>query len=208
MLRARDTSNIVTAHSPLPEIVESIDGHSVDDVTDKHPLPLVFAEDENGFINNGQPPAKRPRRVSSASSSARPEDLNRKEKMLDSHEWQAQRIVGERQTPSGMEYEIRVEKTVWLPRMTLHTKLVRRYRAEQRAATRVYTSGLMRKWMFDGFLWPKTPQVSRKSPTLFGQATIPEPSTPHIGRGCQDSTSRVHKPLTLSSRLNDHSCSP
>jgi hypothetical protein len=67
-----------------------------------------------GFINNGQPPAKRPRRVSSASSSARPEDLNRKEKMLDSHEWQAQRIVGGRQTPSGMEYEIRVEKTVWL----------------------------------------------------------------------------------------------
>jgi hypothetical protein len=67
-----------------------------------------------GFINNGQPPAKRPRRVSSASSSARPEDLTRKEKMLDSHEWQAQRIVGGRQTPSGMEYEIRVEKTVWL----------------------------------------------------------------------------------------------
>ena len=37
---------------------------------------------------------------------------------------------------------------------------------------------------------------------------ILEPSKPHIGRGCQDSTSRVHKPLTLSSRLNDHSCFP
>ena len=91
-------------------------------------------------------------------------------------------------TPSGMEYEIRVEKTVWPPRMTLHTKLVRRYRAEQLAATRVYTSGLMRKWMFDGFLWvwpgpwPKTLQVSRKSAALFGQGTIPEPSTPHIGK--------------------------
>jgi hypothetical protein len=87
MLRARDTSNTVTAHSPLPEITDSIDGRSVDDATDKHPLPLVFAEDENGLISNGQPPAKRPRRASSASSSARPEDLNRKEEMLDSHEW-------------------------------------------------------------------------------------------------------------------------
>ena len=127
----------MTAHSPLQEIADSIDGRSVDDATDKQPLPLVFAKDENGLVNNGQPPAKRPRRASSASSSARLED--RKEEMLDSHEWQAQRIVGERQTPSGMEYEVRVEKTVWLPRATLHTKLVRRYRAEQRAATRVRT---------------------------------------------------------------------
>jgi hypothetical protein len=63
----------------------------------------VFAEDENGLINNGQSPVKRPRRAS-------------KEEMLDGHEWQAQRIVGERQTTSGLEYEVRVEKTVWLPR--------------------------------------------------------------------------------------------
>jgi hypothetical protein len=139
MLRARDISNTVTAHSLLPEIIDSIDGRSVDDATDKHSLPLVFAEDENGLVNNGQPPAKRLRRASSASSSARPEDLNQKKEMLDSHEWQAQRIIGERQTPSGMEYEVRVEKTVWLPRATLHTKLVRRYRAEQRAATKVRT---------------------------------------------------------------------
>ena len=43
--------------------------------------------------------------------------------MLDGHEWQAQRIVGERQISSGLEYEVRVEKTVWLPKATLHTKL-------------------------------------------------------------------------------------
>jgi hypothetical protein len=49
MLRARDTSNTATAHSSLPEIADSIDGRSVDDATDKHPLPLVFAEDENGI---------------------------------------------------------------------------------------------------------------------------------------------------------------
>jgi hypothetical protein len=126
MRHARDTSNTAIAHSPLPEIADSIDGRAVDDVTAKRPRPLtfdVFAEDENGLINNGQSPVKRPRRAS-------------KEEMLDGHEWQAQRIVGERQTTSGLEYEVRVEKTVWLPRATLHTKLVRRYRAEQRA-TRV-----------------------------------------------------------------------
>jgi hypothetical protein len=140
MHHARDISNTAIAHSPLPEVADSIDGRATDDVTDKHPHPLVFdvfAGDENGLVNNGQPPAKRPRRASS--TSVRPEDLNRKEEMLDGHEWQAQHIVGERQTPSRLEYEVRVEKTVWLPRATLHTKLVRRYRAEQRAATRVRT---------------------------------------------------------------------
>jgi hypothetical protein len=86
--------------TPLPEIADDVDGTAVDDVTDKHPRLLafdVFAEDENRLVNNGQPSAKRLRRVSSASSSIRPEDLNRKETMLDCHEWQAQRIVGERQ---------------------------------------------------------------------------------------------------------------
>jgi hypothetical protein len=67
-------------------------------------------------------------------------DLNRKEeKMLDGHEWQAQCIVGERQTPPGLEYEVSVAKTLWLPMATLDTKSVRRYRAEPRSATRVRT---------------------------------------------------------------------
>jgi hypothetical protein len=39
-------------------------------------------------------------------------DLNRGEETLDDHEWQAQRIVGERQTSSGLEYEISVESVV------------------------------------------------------------------------------------------------
>jgi hypothetical protein len=70
MRHARDTSNTAIAHSPLPEIADSIDGRAVDDVTGKRPRPLVFdvsAEDENGLVNNGQSPAKRPRRASSAS---------------------------------------------------------------------------------------------------------------------------------------------
>jgi hypothetical protein len=61
-------------------------------------------------------------------------DLKRGGMMSDDHEWQAQHIVGERQTPSGLEHEVSVQKTLWLPRATLDTKLVRRYRAEHRAA--------------------------------------------------------------------------
>jgi hypothetical protein len=57
--------------------------------------------------------------------------------MSDDHEWQAQRIIGERQTSSGLEYEVSVQKMLWLPRATLDSKLVRKYRAEHRAATRV-----------------------------------------------------------------------
>jgi hypothetical protein len=133
-------------------------GVTLEDGTDKSPPPFVFdvfAEDDDGLVNNVQPPAKRQRRASSASSSVRTEqaptplvvnlsndvgpsaDLNREEeKTLDGHEWQVQCIVGERQTPSGLEYKVSVAKTLWLPRATLDTKLVRRCRAEQRSATR------------------------------------------------------------------------
>jgi hypothetical protein len=128
--------------------------------TDKRPRPFVFdvfAEDDDELVDDGQPPAKRRRRASSASSSVRSEQartlpvvnlphgvelhagFTRKEETMEGHEWQARRIVGERQTPSGLEYEVSLEKTLWLPKATLDTKLVRRYRAEQRAATRVRT---------------------------------------------------------------------
>ena len=59
--------------------------------------------------------------------------------MTDDHEWQAQPIVRERQTSSGLEYEVSVQKTLWLPRAMLDTKLMRKYRVEHRAATRVRT---------------------------------------------------------------------
>jgi hypothetical protein len=36
-----------------------------------------------------------------------------------------------------VEYKASVQKTLWLPRAALDTKLVRRYRAEQRTATRI-----------------------------------------------------------------------
>jgi hypothetical protein len=66
-------------------------------------------------------------------------DFTRGEETMEGYEWQAQSIVGERQIPSGLEYEVSFGKTLRLPKATLNTKLVRRYRAEQRAATRVRT---------------------------------------------------------------------
>jgi len=43
--------------------------------------------------------------------------------MTDDHEWQAQRIVRERQISSGLEYEVSVQKTLWLPRAMLDTEI-------------------------------------------------------------------------------------
>jgi hypothetical protein len=54
--------------------------------------------------------------------------------MLDDREWQAQRIVGEQQTPFGLEHDFSVQKTLWPPRAALDTKLVWRYRGGQREA--------------------------------------------------------------------------
>jgi hypothetical protein len=154
MLYARDSWNTAITDPPSPEIADSNDG------TDKRPSFVfdVFAEDDDCLVSAVQPRAKRRRRASSASLWVRTgqaptplvvnlshdvgleevSDLNWEE-TLDGHEWQARRIIGERQTPSGPEYEVSVEKTLWLPRTTIHNKLVRRYRAEQRAATRVRT---------------------------------------------------------------------
>ena len=98
------------------------------------------------LVSEGQSSAKRRRRAQSSSSvrlekartppvvnsrhDVRPyADLKHHEAIPDDHEWQAQCIVGERQTPSGLEYEVNVQKMLWLPRAMLDTKLVRKYRA-------------------------------------------------------------------------------
>ena len=109
------------------------------------------------LVNGGQPPVKQRRRAQSTSSSVHPRevqtplvvnlqydvrpyaDLKHGGVISNDHKWQAQRIISERQTPSGPEYEVGVQKTLWLPRATLDTKLVRKYGAEHRAATRVRT---------------------------------------------------------------------
>ncbi len=136
--------------------------------TDNGPHPFVFdvfAEDIDGLVSDSQPPVKQRRRASSASSSACPGEVRTplgvelqhdvgpcadsdQEEILDDHEWRTQVIIGERQTLSGPEYKVNVEKTLWLPRVKLDTKLVRRYRAEQQAVTRVSTRWSSRlQWM-------------------------------------------------------------
>jgi hypothetical protein len=142
---ARHATNTASvAHSPSSKIADSNDGRAVNDGINKCPCPFlfdVFAEDDDGLVDNGRPPAKRRCRASSASSSVRAEqaqtlssliyhtmlgsiaDLNHNGEVLDDHEWQAQRITGERQTPSGLKYKASVQKTLWLPRAVLDTKL-------------------------------------------------------------------------------------
>ena len=77
MRRARVASNTISdVYSASPEIADSDDGRAVDDATDKRPRPFVFdvfAEDDDEPVNDGQLPAKRRRRASSASSSVRTE---------------------------------------------------------------------------------------------------------------------------------------
>ena len=50
-------------------------------------------------------------------------------------EYEVHQIVGE----SGLEYEVTAFTRLWLPKTSVEPKLVRKYRAEQRAATRVRT---------------------------------------------------------------------
>jgi hypothetical protein len=50
-------------------------------------------------------------------------------------EHEVHQIVGE----SGLEYEVTALTKIWLPKASVDSKLVRKYRAEQRAATRVLT---------------------------------------------------------------------
>jgi len=48
-----------------------------------------------------------------------------------------QEVVGERQTPTGWECEAIVCRKMWLPKPAVDMKLVRRFRAKQRAAMKV-----------------------------------------------------------------------
>jgi hypothetical protein len=50
-------------------------------------------------------------------------------------EYEVHQIVGE----SGSEYEVTAVTKIWLPKASVGPKLVRKYRAEQRVATRVRT---------------------------------------------------------------------
>jgi hypothetical protein len=53
----------------------------------------------------------------------------------DDQEYEVQQIISE----SGSEYHVTVLTKIWLPKSSVAPKLVRKYRAEQRVATRTQT---------------------------------------------------------------------
>jgi hypothetical protein len=111
----------------------------------------VFAEDDSGAEGDGLPPSKRVRRslppskaANSKSSPAAavvvegvqlPGSAHGDRPPRDDQEYRVQQIIGE----SGLEYEVTAVTKIWLPKASVDPKLVRKFRAEQRTATRAQT---------------------------------------------------------------------
>jgi hypothetical protein len=111
----------------------------------------VFAEDDGGTEDDGSLPSKRARaspcRLEAAenrSSSVAavvvkgvqmPGNAYDDRPPRSDKEYEIQQIVGE----SELEYEVTAVTKIWLPKASMGIKLMRKYRAEQRAATRVRT---------------------------------------------------------------------
>jgi hypothetical protein len=134
-LHIRDTLEPTIATCLSPEIAESDDGNPVDNRNNKRSYPFafdVFAEDEgddDGLASEGQRPPKRflrntpsptgihevrtPLITSSRHDAGFHTDVDcEKESSNDHEDWQAQRIIGERQTSTGLEFEVSVHKTL------------------------------------------------------------------------------------------------
>ena len=109
----------------------------------------VFAEDDGRPEGDSWPPSKRARfssRSSKAAENAPPlavavmdvqivGNACKDQTQRGGQEYKVHQIVGE----SGSEYEVTAFMNLWLPKVSVGPKLVRKYRAEQRAATRVRT---------------------------------------------------------------------
>ena len=70
--RVRNTSNTMSSAQSASRIADNNDGRAIDDGTNERPRLFVFdvfAEGDDGLVNDGQPPAKRSRQAPSASSS-------------------------------------------------------------------------------------------------------------------------------------------
>lgn len=161
-LRPGEILGTTTATRLSPEVAVSDDG-SVDNRTNKRSWPLVFdvfaaddEDDDGGLPSERQRPPKRFLRDSPSFTgigevqtplvkslqcvAGLHTDANHEEDPSNGHrEWQAHQIVAERLTASGLEYEVSVQKTCWLPKAMPDIKLVKRYRLEQRIVTRVRT---------------------------------------------------------------------
>ncbi len=109
----------------------------------------VFAEDDSGTEGDSSPSSKRarsfPRPSEVTENQPRPTVAVKGVQMPGSayndrsppgdQEYEVHQVVGE----SGSGYEVTTLTKIWLPKASVHSKLVKKYRAEQRAATRVRT---------------------------------------------------------------------
>jgi hypothetical protein len=111
----------------------------------------VFAEDDGGTEGDSLAPLKRVRfsplllkAAENRSSPAAavtvegvqvPGSAHGDQPQRGDQEYEVHQIVGE----SGSGYEVTAVTKIWLPKASVGPKLVRKYRAEQRAATRVQT---------------------------------------------------------------------
>jgi hypothetical protein len=106
----------------------------------------VFAEDDGGTKGDGSPPSKRARSSSEAAENPPPplavaakgvqmSGSAHDDRPRGDQEYEIHQVVGE----SGSEYEVTALTKLRLSKASVDPKLVRKYRAERRAATRVRT---------------------------------------------------------------------
>ena len=109
----------------------------------------VLAEDDGETKGDGSPSSKRARSSSCLSKSVQnqlapatavkgvpiPDTAQANQSLRGDQEYKVQQVVGE----SGSEYEVTALTKMWLPKASVDPRLVRKYRAEQRAATQVRT---------------------------------------------------------------------
>ncbi|ERF68056.1 hypothetical protein EPUS_09456 [Endocarpon pusillum Z07020] len=139
-------TTIATSGPFSPEIPESdsaatwdeeMQGDPTTSPSGKRSRSLSGSEDDGETEGDGSPSSKRAR------SSLRPSEVteNQPRPAYDDRsppgdqEYEVHQVVGE----WGSGYEVTALTKIWLPKASVHPKLVRKYRAEQRAATRVQT---------------------------------------------------------------------
>jgi hypothetical protein len=108
----------------------------------------VFAEDDGGTEGDGSPASKRarssphpsevtenkpsPAALVAGKDAQMPSSAHGDRSPRDDQRYEVHQVVGE----SGSEYEVTVLTKMWLPKTSVGLKLVRKFRAEQRATTR------------------------------------------------------------------------
>jgi hypothetical protein len=95
----------------------------------------VFAEDDSGTQGDGSPPSKRARSSPPPLKAQVPGSTHDDRLPRCDQEYEVHQIFGE----SELEYGVTAVTKIWLPKASVGPKLVRKYRAQQRAATQIRT---------------------------------------------------------------------